>query len=135
MQSCSQDTAITVTLCTGTSADNGSTVDVSSSAAAPAYTTAASAPSYEAPSSTSSTSAPAATQYNWNNADASKSEAAEVTPTTLVTSVAPAMTTDDAGIVYITEIETVYATADITATAYANRHRRHEHAHGHQHHA
>ncbi|KAI5370194.1 Putative Osmotin/thaumatin-like superfamily [Septoria linicola] len=143
MQSCSQDTAITVTLCTGVSADNGSAVDgpssdssdsaPSSSASAPSYTSAASAPSYEDKSS-KATSAPAATAYgyNWNNADAAKSAAAKMTPTTFATAVTAAVSTDDAQGVTVTEIETIYATAEVTA--YANRHRRHEHVHaGHNH--
>lgn len=149
MQSCGQDAVITVTLCTGTSADNGETASNGTAPAASSYaaapSSASSAPAYEAPSaalppsyqepSSSSSSKPAAAPtpygYNWNNKDASKS-AAQATPTTLATSVTAVYTKNEAGGVTITEIETVYATA--VATVY-NRHRRHEHEHAHGHRA
>ncbi|KAM3418883.1 hypothetical protein BST61_g4846 [Cercospora zeina] len=154
MQSCGQDSVITVTLCTGTSADNGDTANgpapaPSSSAAAsssapsapPAYEapSPASPPSYQQPSSssptTSAATAPTPYAYNWNNKDVSKSDAAQTTPTptTLATSVSSIPNNNNNNNnnpegMTITEFETVYATAEVTVY---NRHRRHEHGRAH----
>lgn len=152
MQSCSQDTEITVTLCTGTSVDDGSAVNSPSNnttgSTAPSYSTPSNntepaAPSYEAPAS-SSTPAPEYTPIGYNpligynppNEDTtSTTENAPVTPTTFLTSATTeATSTDDSGVVIITDFVTVWTTAE--ATAYPNRFRRHEHGHGsHQHNA
>lgn len=149
MQACSQNALITVSLCTGLSADNGTSTGGSSSApsyssslaAAPAYSSSsASAPSYGSSStqspdtySTSTAEAPPsyATSYgiNWNNNDASAS--AQTTPTTLETQTTATITH---GPNVVTDVETAYVTNIVTAYA-ANRFRRHEHhAHGHQEH-
>ncbi|KAF2214607.1 hypothetical protein CERZMDRAFT_110227 [Cercospora zeae-maydis SCOH1-5] len=141
MQSCAQDSVITVTLCTGTSADKGDTAN--GSAPAPSSSAAASSsapsappaskappppaspPSYQQPSSSSPTTAAAPTPpaYTWNNKDASKSKAPQTTPTTLATSVTTTQSNNAAGVT-ITEFETLYTTAEVTVY---NRHRRHEH--------
>ncbi|KAF7192550.1 Antigenic thaumatin-like protein [Pseudocercospora fuligena] len=149
MQSCASSADITVTLCTGVSADNGNSTDAGSgsgSASAPSYeSTSASAPSYS-----SSTSAPAPVAYT---ASSSSSVApigygpwthgyeAQTTPTTLATSAS--LTTEvetyAGGAITITEVETAYVTAVVTAyekrgAPAPNRFRRHEHhAHAHQH--
>lgn len=107
MQSCGQDASITVTLCTGLSADNGTAVEVSSSAAA----------AYVAPT-------PLAVVNE---------KAAAASPTTFATSTTPAavvpvvMNGGGVGAVTVTEVATAYVTNIVTA--YERRHLRHEHGH------
>ncbi|KXT06475.1 hypothetical protein AC578_6020 [Pseudocercospora eumusae] len=153
MQSCASSADITVTLCTGLSADNGTSTDTGSGSGSGSDS--GSAPSYEstsapAPSYSSSTSAPTPVAYT---ASPSSSVApigygswthgyeAQTTPTTLATSAS--LTTEvetfAGGAITITEIETAYVTAVVTAyekrgAPAPNRFRRHEHhAHAHQH--
>lgn len=151
MQSCASSADITVTLCTGVSADNGNSTDAgsgSASASAPSYeSTSASAPSYS-----SSTSAPAPVAYTASSSSSveplgygpsgwTHGYQAQTTPTTLATSAS--LTTEvetyAGGAITITEVETAYVTAVVTAyekrgAPAPNRFRRHEHhAHAHQH--
>lgn len=122
MQSCSQDTAITVTLCTGVSADDGSAVDASSPA-----------PSYSSASARSYMHAPPEPSSEQESSGGAK-KAGEVVPTTFATAVNSG-SPDDSDVT-VTELETVHATAEITAYANRNRFRRHinDHARAHQHH-
>lgn len=143
MQSCPQDASITVTLCSGEAADNstssgsdsGSDDSGSSSAESPAaYTTAASPTPYSAPESTPSAALPSV-YINWNNDDASSSEAvAQTTPTTFATSTTAVVTKGPDGVT-VTEVETAIVTNIVTAYAGRIKPRHEHHAHGHHAHA
>ncbi|KAK4634724.1 hypothetical protein CLAFUW4_00901 [Fulvia fulva] len=141
MQSCASDAEITVTLCTGLSADNGTSTGSSGSdtgsdsePSAPSYqarsSSAPAAPAYQAPASTPPTLATYAAPtygYNWKNDDAQKSAHP---PTTFATSTT-AVVADHYGNM-VTVVETALETAYVTATAYAEKARRHQHhPHGH----
>lgn len=144
MQSCASDSDITVTLCTGLSKDNGTSTgsDNNSSYAsggspAPANS---SAPAYSS-SSTSTPAVPAYTPTPTSN-QYPHGYGPQTTPTTLATTTSASLTTDvktyGGGAVIITEVETAYVTAVVTAyekrgTPAPNRHRRHEHHHAHAH--
>lgn len=122
MQSCPQASAITVTLCTGVSQDNGESVDGGSSDSDD-DSSSASAPSKSA----ANPSAYVAPTYNFDGDYTGPS----ATATTFATAV---KSQDDYGAdVTVTEIVTAYATAEVTA--YADKHKRHEHHARLQHHA
>lgn len=151
MQSCSQDNSITVTLCSGLSADNGTAVDSGSgsgsgsddSSSAPSYSTpASSAPAYSSPVESSAAPSTTANQPIGYNLIGDDNKGNNYTPTTLATSASSttAVATDGDGVVQ-TVIETFYTTQLATATAYVDgnsRIKRHQHEHhqlGHQHNA
>ncbi|EME88945.1 uncharacterized protein MYCFIDRAFT_181388 [Pseudocercospora fijiensis CIRAD86] len=135
MQSCESSADITVTLCTGISADHGNSTDAGSSPA-PSYSSSTSAPTPVAYTASPSSSLAPLGYGSWTHG-----YDAQPTPTTLATSASltTQVETYDGGAITITEVETAWVTAVVTAyenrgAPAPNRFRRHEHhAHGHQH--
>lgn len=154
MQACSQDSIITVTLCSGESQNDAGAASASSSVAA--ATSSAATESMTSTFTTNSASAPTAyTFVATTSSEASSSSATPTTPTSIIpiAPIAPAPTTSTvattfatsttqvttaAGGVTVTEVATAIVTDVVTQTWWQGHHwqrRQDEAAKRHEHHA
>ncbi|KAF2766045.1 hypothetical protein EJ03DRAFT_192184 [Teratosphaeria nubilosa] len=150
MQACSQDSVITVTLCSGESQDDSGAASASSAAAEASYTDASSysTPTSAAPStigavttgqdssevsSAASTSSTSDESYSHTWGHDYYQDSTTLSTVTSASS-SPVTTTDGFGVT-VTEVDTAIVTDIVTATAYARfrRDMHHQHHHGHNH--